>query len=63
MIAPYLDKCFRIEGRRVWYVTVEEMKEALDRYLVHYNTERAHQGRLVNGRMPFQAYKDGLPKP
>ena len=58
-----LDEHFRIEGRRVWYETVEEMQEALDRYLVHYNTERAHQGRLMNGRTPYRAFKDGLPGP
>ena len=57
-----LDEHFRIEGRRVWYETVEEMQESLDRYLAHYNTERAHQGRLMNGRTPYQAFKAGLPE-
>ncbi|MEM9596676.1 MAG: IS481 family transposase, partial [Acidobacteriota bacterium] len=39
------------------------MQDSLDRYLVHYNTERAHQGRLVKGRTPYQVFQDGLAQP
>jgi transposase InsO family protein len=35
-----LDEHFRVEGRRTWLDTVEEMQAALDAYLVTYNTER-----------------------
>jgi transposase InsO family protein len=38
-----LDEHFRVEGRRTWFETVEEMQVALDAYLVTYNTERPHQ--------------------
>jgi len=34
----------------------------LDGYLHQYNYERAHQGRNMNGRTPYQAFKEGLPK-
>ena len=56
-----LDEHFRVEGRKTWFETVEEMQAVLDRYLVHYNAERPHQGRGMNGRTPAQAFRDGLP--
>lgn len=57
-----LDEHFRVEGRRTWFETVDEMQTVLDRYLIHYNTKRPHQGRNMNGRTPARAFKDGLPK-
>ena len=56
-----LDEHLRVQGRTVWYETVEEMQKALDGYLVRYNAERPHQGRGMNGRTPLQAFIDGLP--
>jgi len=58
-----LDEHFRVEGRKTWFETVEEMQAALDTYLLHYNTKRPHQGRGMNGRTPLQAFKNGIPKP
>ena len=57
-----LDEHFRIEGRKTWFETVEEMQVALDAYLVVYNTKRPHQGRGMKGRTPFNAFQDGIPK-
>lgn len=57
-----LDEHFRIEGRKVWYESIEEMQKALDAFLKAYNSERPHQGRGMNGRTPQQAFIDGLPK-
>ncbi|TVM30194.1 IS481 family transposase, partial [Oceanidesulfovibrio marinus] len=51
---------FRIKGREKWYESVEEMQEDLDSYLNHYNRERTHQGRGMNGRVPYQAFLDGI---
>ena len=56
-----LDEHLRVQGRTVWYETVEEMQQALDGYLVRYNAERPHQGRGMNGRTPLQAFVEGLP--
>ncbi|QJT08135.1 IS481 family transposase [Oceanidesulfovibrio marinus] len=55
-----LDEHFRIKGREKWYESVEEMQEDLDSYLNHYNRERTHQGRGMNGRVPYQAFLDGI---
>lgn len=56
-----LDEHFRIMGRTKWYESVEAMQEDLNAYLLHYNTERPHQGRGMNGRTPYQVFVDGLP--
>ena len=58
-----LDEHFRVEGRRTWFETVDEMQNALDHYLVCYNTKRPHQGRGMNGRTPLQAFTAGIQKP
>lgn len=58
-----LDEHFRVEGRRTWFETIEEMQAVLDSYLDSYNHRRPHQGRGMKGRTPAQAFKQGLPKP
>ena len=55
-----LDEHFRIEGRRTWYETLEQMQEALDAFLVVYNTQRSHQGRGMKGRTPAVVFAEGL---
>jgi hypothetical protein len=39
-----LDECFRVEGRKTWYVTPEEIQRDLDRFLSYYNLERQPPG-------------------
>lgn len=58
-----LDEHFRIESKRTWFETIDEMQASLDDYLVTYNAKRPHQGRGMNGRTPITVYKAGLPKP
>lgn len=58
-----LDEHFRVEGRRTWFETVDEMQKSLDDYLAIYNGKRPHQGRNMNGRTPARAFVEGLPKP
>jgi len=57
-----LDEHFRVEGRRTWFETIEEMQTVLDDYLVAYNTKRPHQGRGMNGRTPTVVFVKGLTK-
>jgi|GEM_PF-1170204 len=56
-----LDEHFRVEGRKTWFETIEEMQVVLDEYLIGYNTKRPHQGRGMNGRTPLVAFREGLP--
>lgn len=55
-----LDEHFRVAGRTTWYESVEQMQGDLDRYLHHYNHERPHQGRMMEGRTPIQAFLAGI---
>jgi transposase InsO family protein/transposase-like protein len=57
-----LDEHFRIQGRIKFYEGLEEMQSDLDSFLQIYNCERTHQGRNMNGRTPYQAFVEGLPK-
>lgn len=58
-----LDEHFRVMGRKKFYEAVDEMQTDLDAYLKTYNRDRPHQGRGMNGRTPYKAFTDGLPKP
>jgi len=55
-----LNEHFRLKGREKFYEAVSEMQADLDAYLVKYNTKRPHQGRKMNGKTPWQAFKKGL---
>jgi hypothetical protein len=50
-------------SRQQFYESVAEMQTDLYAYLARYNTKRQHQGRLMNGRTPYQAFTNGLPNP
>ncbi len=52
----------RVEGRRIWFETIEEMQAVLDDCFKGYNTKRPHQGRGMNGRTPIRAFTEGMPK-
>ena len=36
------------------------MQTDLDSYLEHYNTQRPHQGRMMEGQTPYRMFKKGL---
>jgi len=55
-----LDECFRVEGRKTWYLEPAEIQRDLDRFLVYYNLERSHQGYRLKGRTPAQALREAL---
>lgn len=57
-----LDEHFRVEERRIWFETIDEMQETLDEYRDAYNAKRPHQGRGMNGRTPARAFIEGIPK-
>lgn len=57
-----LDEHFRVKGRTTWYETVDQMQSDLETYLHHYNYERPHQGRMMEGRTPYAMFTEGLSK-
>ena len=55
-----LDEFLRPAFRTKFYESVEALQEDLDIWLVHYNTERAHQGYRNMGRRPIDTIYDYL---
>jgi len=49
-----LDEFFRVKMRETFYETVEALQADLDKWLVHYNTERPHLGYRNQGRRPIE---------
>ena len=52
-----LNEFFREGFRTKIYETVDALQDDLDAWLVHYNTERPHQGYRNMGRRPFDTIK------
>lgn len=48
-----LDEFFRTAFRTKFYESVEALQADLDQWLIHYNTERPHQGYRNMGRRPI----------
>ena len=48
-----LDEFFRIAFREHFYESVEALQEDLDRWLIHYNTQRPHRGYRNRGKRPL----------
>lgn len=55
-----LDECFRVQGRKTWYLEPAEIQRDLDVFLRYYNLERSHQGYRLKGRTPAQALQEAL---
>lgn len=56
-----LEDHFRLDGRKTWFATVEEMQAVHDEYLIGYNKRRRHQGGGIKGRTPAQAFFERRP--
>lgn len=52
-----LDEFFREAFRTKLYETLDALQDDLDAWLVHYNTERPHQGYRNMGRRPMDTIK------
>jgi len=55
-----LEECFKVEGRRTWYVQPAEIQRDLDKFMTYYNLKRSHQGYRLKGRTPAQALREAL---
>ena len=56
------EEFFTVAFRKTLYESLDQLQTDLDRYLEFYNRERSHHGYRTQGRTPFQAFLDGLPK-
>ena len=55
-----LDEFFRSAFRTKLYDSVQSLQDDLDAWLVHYNTERSHQGYRNMGRRPIDTVNEFL---
>jgi len=54
-----LNEFYQVTFRKKVYSTIEQLQADLDEWLVKYNTERTHQGKMCCGRTPFETMLDG----
>ncbi len=45
--------------RKKLYQSLEALQTDLDEWILSYNTERTHQGKMCCGRTPMQTLEDG----
>ncbi|MGN4046286.1 integrase core domain-containing protein, partial [Burkholderia gladioli] len=49
-----LQEFYQVAFRRKLYLTLAELQVDLDTWLMYYNGERTHQGKMCCGRTPLQ---------
>lgn len=54
-----LDEFYRVTFRKKIYLTLEELEEDLDAWLVEYNNYRRNQGKRCEGRTPYKTLTAG----
>lgn len=54
-----LNEFYQTTFRKKIYASLEQLQADLDEWLVYYNTERTHQGKMCCGRTPFETLLDG----
>ena len=54
-----LQEFYQVTFRKKIYSSLEELQKDLDEWLVHYNNERTHQGKMCCGRTPMETFLDG----
>ena len=54
-----LQEFFQVTLRKKIYTDLAALQTDLDEWLVYYNTERTHQGKMCCGRTPMETLQDG----
>lgn len=54
-----LQEFYQVAFRKKLYLELDELQADLDAWLVYYNQERTHQGKMCCGRTPVQTFIDG----
>ena len=49
------EEFYQVTFRNNFYADMETLQKDLDEWLNYYNNERAHQGKVCNGRAPLEA--------
>jgi len=54
-----LDEFYKVTFRKTLYAELESLQQDLDDWLVYYNAQRTHQGKMCCGRTPLATLQDG----
>ena len=54
-----LQEFYQVTFRKKLYVDIESLQKDLDEWLIYYNNERTHQGKMCNGRTPMNTLLSG----
>lgn len=55
-----LEEFYQITFRKKINQTIEDLQKDLDTWLLEFNNNRTHQGKMCCGRTPMQTFIDGL---
>lgn len=54
-----LQEFYQVTFRKKIYATLEELQKDLDAWLIYYNNERTHQGKMCCGKTPMNTLLEG----
>lgn len=54
-----LQEFYQVAFRKKVYTSIDELQKDLDVWMYSYNNERTHQGKMCNGRTPYETMIDG----
>jgi transposase InsO family protein len=54
-----LQEFYQVTFRKKIYTELETLQKDLDEWLIYYNNERTHQGKMCCGRTPMDTLRDG----
>lgn len=55
-----LQEFYQVAFRKKFYSNLEDLQADLDAWLVKYNEQRTHQGKMCCGRTPLETFDDGM---
>jgi transposase InsO family protein len=55
-----LQEFYQITFRKKLYTSLDQLQADLDDWLMKYNVERTHQGKMCCGRTPLETFEDGM---
>ncbi len=54
-----LQEFYQVAFRKTLYTDMQSLQRDLDQWLIRYNTQRTHQGKMCCGRTPMATLEDG----
>jgi transposase InsO family protein len=55
-----LNEFYQVAFRKKLYTSLEELQNDLDEWIEYYNKERTHQGKICEGRTPWQTMIESI---